>query len=366
MTTSKRRPRAAEPLAILAPYAGRLDAESFARLRTSFHSAEAMTRSLLAGRGEPEWRVVEPIWEALIEIGERWTPEEPFVESIARRLERGSDAESAAERCEIWLGAWTIVRRLADRFEAASLGALDDALDIRLHLSEWADDLDAELGNAIEEDERFLAERFRYVEEILDRFPREDAITAGNYRRSLAECHFAAGRPETADALYREWLEADPRWGWGWLGWAGAYGLFTRRSPDYARAEEILRRALEVEGLDPREAVLDHLAEVLKETGRGAEARLVQRERKELLRRRPRRPATEGGAGVLRITQAFDFGEEGLPLESLKDLQAVLRGQAPAGPAPRVGRNEPCPCGSGRKYKKCCGVPGAGTAGGSD
>ena len=21
---------------------------------------------------------------------------------------------------------------------------------------------------------------------------------------------------------------------------------------------------------------------------------------------------------------------------------------------PKVGRNEPCPCGSGRKYKKCC------------
>jgi len=24
-------------------------------------------------------------------------------------------------------------------------------------------------------------------------------------------------------------------------------------------------------------------------------------------------------------------------------------------PAPKVGRNEPCPCGSGRKFKKCCG-----------
>jgi preprotein translocase subunit SecA len=23
--------------------------------------------------------------------------------------------------------------------------------------------------------------------------------------------------------------------------------------------------------------------------------------------------------------------------------------------APKVGRNEPCPCGSGRKYKDCCG-----------
>ena len=24
-------------------------------------------------------------------------------------------------------------------------------------------------------------------------------------------------------------------------------------------------------------------------------------------------------------------------------------------PSPKVGRNEPCPCGSGKKYKKCCG-----------
>lgn len=24
-------------------------------------------------------------------------------------------------------------------------------------------------------------------------------------------------------------------------------------------------------------------------------------------------------------------------------------------PAPKVGRNDPCPCGSGRKYKRCCG-----------
>ncbi|MEA3241887.1 MAG: SEC-C metal-binding domain-containing protein, partial [Pseudomonadota bacterium] len=23
--------------------------------------------------------------------------------------------------------------------------------------------------------------------------------------------------------------------------------------------------------------------------------------------------------------------------------------------APKTGRNEPCPCGSGKKYKKCCG-----------
>ncbi|MDQ0390234.1 UPF0149 family protein [Labrys monachus] len=42
-------------------------------------------------------------------------------------------------------------------------------------------------------------------------------------------------------------------------------------------------------------------------------------------------------------------------------LNAARRGEA-APPAPfaaaagRVGRNDPCPCGSGRKYKKCCGM----------
>ncbi|MBU1877352.1 MAG: SEC-C domain-containing protein, partial [Chloroflexi bacterium] len=24
-------------------------------------------------------------------------------------------------------------------------------------------------------------------------------------------------------------------------------------------------------------------------------------------------------------------------------------------PTGKVGRNDPCPCGSGKKYKKCCG-----------
>jgi preprotein translocase subunit SecA len=33
-------------------------------------------------------------------------------------------------------------------------------------------------------------------------------------------------------------------------------------------------------------------------------------------------------------------------------VQQVVRGSA------KVGRNDPCPCGSGKKYKKCCGANG--------
>ena len=30
----------------------------------------------------------------------------------------------------------------------------------------------------------------------------------------------------------------------------------------------------------------------------------------------------------------------------------------PARAAKKPGRNDPCPCGSGKKYKFCCGAPG--------
>jgi preprotein translocase subunit SecA len=44
--------------------------------------------------------------------------------------------------------------------------------------------------------------------------------------------------------------------------------------------------------------------------------------------------------------------EPGLPEES----EPALEKQAPVrNDGPKVGRNDPCPCGSGKKYKKCCG-----------
>jgi SEC-C motif-containing protein len=38
------------------------------------------------------------------------------------------------------------------------------------------------------------------------------------------------------------------------------------------------------------------------------------------------------------------------------DGQAVINNQPLRRETPKVGRNEPCPCGSGKKYKKCCGA----------
>ncbi len=46
--------------------------------------------------------------------------------------------------------------------------------------------------------------------------------------------------------------------------------------------------------------------------------------------------------------------------EDISDLEKLLRDVRPnanaARPAPRVSGNDYCPCGSGKKFKKCCGM----------
>ncbi len=41
--------------------------------------------------------------------------------------------------------------------------------------------------------------------------------------------------------------------------------------------------------------------------------------------------------------------------EAVGDLDMLLNPIKPVKADKKIGRNEPCPCGSGKKYKKCCG-----------
>ena len=42
-------------------------------------------------------------------------------------------------------------------------------------------------------------------------------------------------------------------------------------------------------------------------------------------------------------------------LANYQPMQGIAS-RMPSAPAKKVGRNDPCPCGSGKKYKKCCGL----------
>jgi SWIM/SEC-C metal-binding protein len=42
--------------------------------------------------------------------------------------------------------------------------------------------------------------------------------------------------------------------------------------------------------------------------------------------------------------------------EDISDLDRALHPPEPVRGSPKVGRNDQCPCGSGKKFKKCCGA----------
>ncbi len=51
----------------------------------------------------------------------------------------------------------------------------------------------------------------------------------------------------------------------------------------------------------------------------------------------------------------YTIGLEPDKPEDITDLEILLNPPTVKIAEKKVGRNEPCPCGSGKKYKKCCG-----------
>ncbi len=70
----------------------------------------------------------------------------------------------------------------------------------------------------------------------------------------------------------------------------------------------------------------------------------------------PEEEAARAAAEKEALAREFRHREEArqLSYSGGESESAPAKGR-PAKAAPRVGRNDPCPCGSGKKYKKCCG-----------
>ncbi len=62
------------------------------------------------------------------------------------------------------------------------------------------------------------------------------------------------------------------------------------------------------------------------------------------------------------VVERFQAYAEGRELRPPLQAEQKPQAQAPVVKPVRIGRNDPCPCGSGRKVKKCCGVEAASRA----
>jgi tetratricopeptide (TPR) repeat protein len=224
-------------------------------------------------------------------------------------------------------------------------------------LFNWIQDLEGELWNAGLEDRQFLTARVALCEEGLQRFRTDGDLMTENRRRALAESYYELGETDKAEALYGGWLHRDPRWGWGWIGWSDCYRFTRTERRDWSRCEQTLREGLSIADVRDRADIADRLADACEEQGRGEEAAGLRQQAKRSAATVEVSRSVSSAGKVLRQKTQVNIGVEGLPLSEMSNMAAMFRRMsAPAPTKKKVGRNERCPCGSGKKFKKCCGA----------
>lgn len=143
-------------------------------------------------------------------------------------------------------------------------------------------------------------------------------------RMALGDMHLALGDFEACEGQYKALLSLYPAWGGGYRAWADVYCTLSGGLP---RAAEILKQGLEQPelelGNEDRAQILSELTDICRQTGDTEGARSFERRYREL------QPTLSPSSRHYRQQ----------PVQSKK-----------------IGRNTPCPCGSGKKYKHCCGV----------
>ncbi len=332
--------------------------EGFGEACRNFVSAQSMSEVMIASAdaGIPDWET-DWVWIATTCLWERWQPDLPNMEMGDDKMQAGYAALKAGDTvqaCRLWLEAWHGILDIVARARIDSLDEFDGCFGGTQSVFNWVQDFETELHNGGLEDPQFVHERIALCETVLERFSL-GRLPIDNFRAALAESHFELGDCQTGNQLFHAWLKEMPEWGAGWAAWSDCHWLFAKpESKDAARAEQILLEGLAIPDVDDREFLLDRLRLLYEETDKDEEAERVRKQIEEMQQSK-RATSPRFTLDSTQARQGHDFGEAGLLPEDLPDLaQALPPGGSTDGGKHKVGRNAPCPCGSGKKYKKCC------------
>jgi len=243
--------------------------------------------------------------------------------SIDEKIMSGYDyltKGNSVKACDVWLDAWEGIKSAVVELQVKSIHDLQAKYSWTEFLENYIQELAFELHNAGVSYKEYFQKRITYCEEMLKLYGTGHGLLVDNTRRAIADSHYELGEKEKCEQLYSFWLEENPDWGWGYIGWADCYWFDKLKEPsNLKKAEEILTRALLRKSVNDRVDILQRAIDLYTELEKHQEADALKKEAGALARSNP-------------------IGYMNTPAKSDK-----------------VGRNDPCPCGSEKKYKKCCG-----------
>lgn len=234
---------------------------------------------------------------------------------------------------EVWIDLWEKLKNTMQNYDYKYIEEIDRIFEGRQSIFNWATDFEMELSNASIQKYSFIQKKIDFCSEYIAKSKNKNENNIQVMKRVIAEGYFQLGDTEKGEQLFVVHTKEHPTSGWGWINWSDQYGVFAEvQNIDYERAISILEQSLKVEGLEDKPDVLDRLSELYEKQGMDQKLAEIKElsckeEQKKLARQ-----------------SFFSRTIKPSPEASVSTIQSN-----------KVGRNDPCPCGSGKKYKKCCG-----------
>jgi len=333
-----------EIVATLASLSIQTDELRFREMASTHGSPDALADAWEAGSTAAGiWE--DYAWMAAVTLWERWTPDlfcvDLFVDQHLPMEAFRDDAPANSEEAERhWAMAQAVMDLVAPRDGDPRLDLLDELTErSTVDVGWWLGEIP------------FALARFGMVDEAAELCARMAAVREVEYFLGdraviLAE----AGRRDEALRQVEKNLIRFPDDAWVRIKAGDVY----RELGDAAAAEAAYRHALAMSDADEpsfdRDGAVERLICILDETGRSEEANaLIESEKARAVELERVGDCAEGedaeDSKWLNASPSPDY----VPSPSTVTPGTMVRRE------PKVGRNDPCPCGSGKKFKRCCG-----------
>lgn len=236
-------------------------------------------------------------------------------------------------RC--WLEAWDKTKENVNQAEIRlGISAVDEATDYEYDIGGWLYEMELELFNA-----KAHEICIQFCHEVLDTFVWE-YDDYGGFKAAIGESLNALGRRDEGKKWFEDWLEQEPHH-------PEAINGYAMSLAEEGKAKEAYRLVDQELGDGPctmeNEALFHSAVQLTKALG--MEDRLSYY--KEQIGKFYEEPAGMDEYGDV------IFGDDMLDEDTYDGFYPSFH--EPVVKPPKIYPNDPCPCGSGKKYKKCCG-----------
>lgn len=278
-------------------------------------------------------------------------------DEILKAIYAGDDAaekQDYATMAEQWFKAWEAVKNFViDTFyhgnpnpkRKKTLIEIDDETDFKYNLYEWLDEmvLNLEYANVPEK-------RIQFCKEVMDLFDWSEEAP-DSYKAAIAEALAAQGKMEECLAYYEAWISEEP----DSIQCIISNFHMLIQQEDYVTAKQLLEKNLRKNSKCTYENDVLFYAAVFLYQKLGDSKN--ERKYREVLKKYEQDYSATYGTDLDLLDEPFM--EEDGEWDSDEELpfgdDSIWEQQRPMVKLQKIYPNEPCPCGSGKKYKKCCG-----------